>query len=342
MLVECMREGARRFGWENRPKIPASRREGNLLVGFGMAAAIRSNFLVPNQATVRLEADGTATVKTATTDIGTGTYTILAQIAAAEFGLPVSKVHVEIGDSDLPYSVGSGGSFGAASAGSSVLEACRALRQKLAEIAAADERSPLRGANSADASFRDGAMIMGGRQEALADLIARNAPNGVEAGGAIGPTPAMQSYSQHGYGAHFAEVTVDADTGEIRLRRMTSVFEAGRILNAKTARSQMLGGLIWGIGSALHEEAIVDTKLGLFANHDLASYHVPAHADVPELDVSFLDAYDDKANPLGIKGIGELGIAGAGAAIANAVFNATGIRVREYPITLDKLLDKLP
>jgi xanthine dehydrogenase YagR molybdenum-binding subunit len=232
------------------------------------------------------------------TDIGTGTYTVLTQIAAEMLGLPPERVRVELGDSDFPPTAGSGGSFGAATSGSALYDACENLRAKLAQGAKAP----------------------------------------VEAEGAIQPGDTMKQYSQQAYGAQFAEVAVHADTGEVRLRRMLGVFAAGRILNAKTARSQVLGGMIWGVGNALHEEAVLDTRYGFFANHDLAEYHVAAHADIPAIEVIFLPEVDDKANPLKIKGIGELGICGAGAAVANAIFNATGVRVRDYPITLDKIL----
>jgi xanthine dehydrogenase YagR molybdenum-binding subunit len=305
-LVECMREGARRFGWERRPARPASLKDGRWLVGYGMAAAVRMQFQIPSKASVRMLPDGTAVVRSDITDIGTGTYTIVAQVAAETLGLPLDRVRVEIGDSDCPPGAGSGASFGATNTCTAVYNACVALRQKL------------------EAS----------------DIPAE----GVEAEGeitAMWTDPNYKDYSIHAYGAQFAEVGVDADTAEIRLRRMLGVFAPGRIFNAKTARSQLIGGMTFGVSSALLEEALVDTRTGAFINHDLAGYLVPVHADIPAIDAVVLDGFDDKANVLGAKGVGELGNCGANAAVANAVFNATGVRVREFPITLDKVLPGL-
>jgi xanthine dehydrogenase YagR molybdenum-binding subunit len=305
-LVECMREGARRFGWERRQAKPGSLRDGRWLVGYGMAAAVRMQFQLPSKATVRMMPDGTAVVRSDITDIGTGTYTIVAQVAAETLGIPLDRVRVEMGDSNYPEGAGSGGSFGATNTCTAVYNACTALRPKLA-----------------------------------AGLIPAD---GVEAEGEIASMRAdknYKDYSIHAYGAHFVEVGVDADTAEIRLRRMIGVFSAGRIFNAKTARSQLIGGMTFGVSSALLEEAIVDTRTGAFVNHDLAGYLVPVHADVPEIDAILVDSVDDKANVLGAKGVGELGNCGANAAVANAVFNATGVRVREFPITIDKVLPGL-
>jgi xanthine dehydrogenase YagR molybdenum-binding subunit len=260
------------------------------------------------------------------TDIGTGSYTVFTQIAAEMLGLPISKVSMQLGDSDFPETAGSGGSFGAASAGSALYDACEKLRTKLAQSA---------GIDPAQAQFANGS-VSGGGKSAHLDKLAGSA--GVEAEGEIKPGEMEKKYSQQAYGAFFAEVAVDTESGEIRLRRMLGVFAAGRILNAKTARSQAIGGMIWGVGSALHEEAVVDPRHGFFVNHDIAEYHVPVHADIPAIDAIFLPEVDDKTNPLKIKGVGELGISGAGAAVANAVFNATGVRIREYPLTLDKVL----
>ena len=308
-LVECMREGARRFGWERRPTKPASRRDGRWLVGYGMAAGIRMHFQRPTKASVRIGPDGIAVVQSDMTDIGTGTYTILTQVAADCLGLPMDRVRVELGRSEFPLSSGSGGSYGASNSSNAVHRACVALREN---VRTAGGRIPPEG-------------LVGEGEIAF-----------------MGDDPNYKAYSIHTYGAHFAEVGVDVDTCEIRLRRMLGVFAAGRILNAKTARSQLIGGMTWGVSMALHEEAVVDTRSGAFVNRDLAQYLVPVHADIPEIDAVVLDGSDDKANPLGVKGVGELGICGAGAAIANAVFNATGVRVREFPITLDKLLPGLP
>lgn len=329
-LVACMQEGARRFGWDKRNSTPGQVRDGRWLVGMGMSAATRGNPLRFSKANVRLDPDGIATVRMAMTDIGTGTYTILAQIAAEMLGLPIERVHVDLGDTIFPEAAGSGGSFGAASSGSALFEACQALREKLAGTAGMDPDT---------ARFGDGHIATGERSVSLTELVG----SGVEADGEIKPGLNNQDFSQQSYGAHFAEVGVDQDTGEVRLRRMLGVFAAGRVLNAKTARSQAIGGMVFGVGAALHEDLVLDPRFGYFVNHDLAEYHVPVHADIPaSLEAVFLPELDERSNPLKSKGIGELGICGAGAAIANAVYNACGARIRNYPITLDKVLASLP
>jgi xanthine dehydrogenase YagR molybdenum-binding subunit len=344
-LVECLRDGARRFGWESRPAQAASLRAGRWMVGYGMAAAIRGHLQAPTKVAVRLEADGTAVVRSDMTDIGTGTYTILTQVAADGLGLPPDRVRVELGRSEFPVSMGSGGSWGATNSCTALHRACEALREKLLATASNDARSALHGLDPAGAAFVDGGVRIGGACETLSEIVARNHPDGVEAEGetlAMTDDPNYQDYALHSYGAHFAEVGVDADTAEIRLRRMLGVFSVGRVLNAKTARSQLIGGMIWGVGAALEEEGAVDPRSGAFVNRDLAQYLVPVHADISEVDAVVLDGFDDKANVLGAKGVGELGICGAGAAVANAVFNATGVRVRDFPITLEKVLPGLP
>jgi xanthine dehydrogenase YagR molybdenum-binding subunit len=328
-LIACMQEGARRFGWDKRNVKPGQVRDGRWLVGMGMAAATRGNPLLLSKANVRLDPDGTATVRMAMTDIGTGTYTILAQIAAEMLGLPIERVRVELGDTNFPQAAGSGGSWGAGSSGSALFEACNALRQKLAQAA---------GMEPATASYADGSISSGEQSRKLTDLVG----SGMDADGEIQPGRNNKDFSQQSYGAHFAEVGVDQDTGEVRLRRMLGVFTAGRVLNAKTARSQAIGGMVFGVGAALHEEMTLDPRFGYFVNHDLAEYHVPVHADIPPIEAIFLAELDDKSNPLKSKGIGELGICGAGASIGNAVYNACGVRIRHYPITLDKLLPGLP
>lgn len=306
-LAECMREGARRFGWERRPAKSGTLRDGRWLVGYGMAAAIRMQFQLPSKASVRMMPDGTAVVRSDITDIGTGTYTIVAQVAAETLGVPLERVRVEIADSNYPPGAGSGGSFGATNTCVAVYNACVALGEKLAS-----------------------ASIPAGGLEAEGEIAA------------MWVDPNYKHYSIHTYGAQFAEVGVDIDTAEIRLRRMLGVFAPGRIFNAKTARSQLIGGMTFGVSMALLEEGVVETRTGAFLNRDLAGYLVPVHADVPEIDAVVLDGFDDKANVLGAKGIGELGNCGANAAVANAVFNATGVRVRDLPVTIEKLLPGLP
>jgi xanthine dehydrogenase YagR molybdenum-binding subunit len=337
-LVRCMREGAQHFGWDRRNPTPGQVRDGRWLVGMGMAAAIRGNFLLPARATTRIDADGTVTLRQGMTDIGTGTYTILAQITGETLGAPLDQVKVEIGDSEFAPAPGSGGQFGAATAGSAALASGMNLRKALAALATSDPGSPLHGGDPQLVTFSDGNIAIENRSESLARLVARAAPEGIEAEGSITPAADARNYSQHTYGAHFAEVGVDLVTGEVRMRKMFGVFAAGRILNAKTAKSQITGGMIWGVGTALTEGNVVDPRYGSLINQDMAAYLVPTHADIVDLDAIFLDEADDKANPMGIKGVGELGICGAGAAIANAIYNACGVRLRDYPMTPDKVL----
>jgi xanthine dehydrogenase YagR molybdenum-binding subunit len=328
-LIACLQEGAQRFGWDKRIAKPGQVRDGQWLVGMGVAAATRGNPLRHSKANVRLGPDGVAVVRMAMTDIGTGTYTILTQIAAEMLGLPPERVRVELGDTAFPEAAGSGGSFGAASSGSALFEACDALREKLARIAGMDPKT---------ARFANGNIEAGEQSKPLTELVGA----GIDADGEISPGRTSKDYSQQSYGAHFAEVGVDRDTGEIRLRRMLGVFAAGRVLNEKTARSQAIGGMTFGVGAALQEAMTLDPRFGYFVNHDLAEYHVPVHADIPVIDAIFIPELDTKSNPLKSKGIGELGICGAGAALANAIHNACGARIRDFPITLDKVLSSLP
>ena len=325
-LVACMRQGAQRFGWSKRVAKPGGTAQGRWLIGMGMAAATRGNLLLPSKCTVALDKQGVLTVRMSMTDIGTGSYTVFTQVAAEMLGLPMERVRMELGDSDFPETPGSGGSFGAASAGSGLFDACNNLRGMLARKL---------GVAAGDATFANGQISGAGRSDSIGSLAGTL---GMEANGEIKPGSMTKQYSQQSYGAHCAEVAVDQDTGEIRLRRMLGVFSAGRILNQKLATSQALGAMIWGVGAALHEDAVVDPRFGYFVNHDLAEYHVPSHADIPAIEAYFLEEVDDKTNPLKIKGVGELGICGAGAAIANAVYNASGVRIRQFPLTLDKVL----
>src|SRR6202022_4130317 len=328
-LIACIQEGARRFGWDKRNLKPGQIRDGRWLVGMGMAAATRGNPLLRSKANVRLNPDGFATVRMAMTDIGTGTYTILAQIAAEMLGLPPDRIRMELGDTNFPQAAGSGGSWGAASSGSALFDACNTLRGKLARIAGMDPEK---------VRLADGRIAAAGQSKSLTDLVG----TGIEADGEIVPGSTLKDFSQQSYGAHFAEVGVDVDTGEVRLRRMLGVFTAGRVLNEKTARSQAIGGMIFGFGAAFEEGMTLDSRFGSFVNHDLAEYLVPVHADVPDVDAIFLPELEEESNPLKSKGIGELGICGAGASLATAIYNACGARIRDYPITLDKILSSLP
>ncbi|MHA6721917.1 aldehyde oxidoreductase molybdenum-binding subunit PaoC [Sphingomonas sp. RS2018] len=329
-LTRCLNEGAARFGWSKRNAKPAQVRDGKWLVGMGVAAAFRNHINFTSAARVRLEKNGKVTVETDMTDIGTGSYTIIAQTAAEMMGVPMSAVTVKLGDSAYPVSAGSGGQFGAANSTAGVYAACVKLRESIAQRL---------GFNSADAVFEGGKVRSGNRSASLADAAKAGA---LTAEDKIEYDKLDKAYQISTFGAHFVEVGVDMYTGVTRVRRMLAVGAAGRIINPKSARSQMIGAMTMGVGSALMEELAVDTRFGLFVNHDLAGYEVPVHADIPHQDVMFLDEADDKANPMKAKGVGELGLCGVGAAVANAVYNATGIRVRDYPITLDKYLEKLP
>nr|WP_315393893.1 aldehyde oxidoreductase molybdenum-binding subunit PaoC [uncultured Duganella sp.] len=329
-LVECLRTGADKFGWSKRSVQPGQVRDGRWLVGMGVAAAFRNNIVMKSAARVRLDAKGVVTVETDMTDIGTGTYTIIAQTAAEMMGLPMDKVVVKLGDSDFPVSAGSGGQWGANSSTAGVYAACVKLRDAIATKA---------GLNPAEAEFTGGSVRAGGRAVTLQQ---------VGQGGEIVAEDTMEygdldkKFQQSTFGAHFVEVAVDAYTGETRIRRMLAVCAAGRILNPKSARSQVIGAMTMGAGAALMEHLVIDRRGGFFVNHDLAGYEVPVHADIPHQEVIFLEETDPVSSPMKAKGVGELGICGVGAAIANAVYNATGVRVRDYPITLDKLIEKMP
>jgi xanthine dehydrogenase YagR molybdenum-binding subunit len=329
-LVECLRLGAERFGWNRRDPKPSQQRDGQWLVGYGVAAAFRNSLTVKSAARVRLDNRGMVIVETDMTDIGTGTYTIIAQTAAETMGVTLDKVIVRLGDSAFPVSCGSGGQFGASNSTSGVYAACMKLRGMIADKV---------GMTTPDIAFTDGQVRAGGRAVALADAAGAE---GLVAEDLIEYGDLDKKFQQSTFGAHFVEVGVDAFTGEIRVRRMLAVCAAGRILNPTAARSQMIGAMTMGVGGALTEALAVDKRQGFFVNHDLAGYEVPVHADIPHQDVIFLDEPDPISSPMKAKGVGELGLCGVAAAVANAVYNATGVRVRDYPITLDKLLDKLP
>jgi xanthine dehydrogenase YagR molybdenum-binding subunit len=329
-LTRCLEEGATRFGWAKRNPRPGRVRDGRWLVGMGVAAAFRNHINFKSAARVRLGTDGRVAVETDMTDIGTGSYTIIAQTAAEMMGVPVDQVVVRLGSSDFPVAAGSGGQFGAANATAGVYAACMKLREQVAQRL---------GFNAGELVFANGKVTSGGRSLPLARAAAAGelvAEDAIEFG-TLG-----RRYQLSTFGAHFCEVGVDAFTGVTRVRRMLAVCAAGRILNPKTARSQVIGAMTMGVGSALMEALAVDPRFGLFVNHDLAGYEVPVHADIPHQEVVFLDEADDKANPMKAKGVGELGLCGVGAAVANAMYNATGVRLRDYPLTLDKHLERLP
>ena len=329
-LAEALDEGARRFGWDQRAAKPRQRREGELWLGMGVAAATRVNMLGKAEAGVTLRADGSLLVESDQTDIGTGSYAILGQIAGEMLGVPIDRVEVRLGDSALPTGIGSGGSMGANSTGSAVLDACKTIRSQLAKRLGVEPDALV---------LKDGVAIGGNLGRPVIELLAGK---DIQETGRFRPGKTSKDYAQASDGAFFAEVAVNGFTGETRVRRMLGIFGIGRVLNAKTARSQAVGGMIWGIGSALTEDLVFDTRDGHLVNHDLAEYHVPVHRDVPAIEAFFLDDRDPVASPLHAKGVGELGICGAAGAIANAIYNACGVRARNYPITLDKLIAELP
>ena len=341
-LRECYRQGAERFGWSRRTPAPGSMREGESLIGWGMATGIWEAWQVPGSAKAVLTADGRLTVGSATADIGTGTYTIMTQIAAETLGLPIANVTFELGDSRLPASPVEGGSFTAATIGSAVKAVCEKMRKKVFDLARKMKDSPLAHTRLKEVTFADGYIRPHNdpsRGVSITEAMRHGEVGRIEEEASVVPNLAKQArYIRHSHSAVFAEVKVDEDLGTIEVSRVVSAVAAGRILNAKTARSQIMGGIVWGIGMALEEESVIDQKFGRFMNHNLAEYHVPVNADVHDIDVIFVDERDSIVNPLGVKGLGELGIVGTAAAIANAVFHAAGIRVRQLPIKADKIL----
>jgi xanthine dehydrogenase YagR molybdenum-binding subunit len=356
-LRQCYARGAELFGWSRRDPRAASMRDGRWLIGLGMAtAAYPANFRAAS-AKALMYADGRVEIRCGTQDLGTGTYTILTQIAADELKVEPSKIRVMLGDSHLPNAPTSGGSCSATSAGSAVQAAARALRGRVIQNATSDESSPLWNAKSSDIDGRDGRLFLKSdpsKSVTYADIFARydkkvieqeaGAKPGIEraepgdGGEGADKKDSSAAHSMHGFGAQFCEVRVDGDLGTIRVSRWVGAFALGKQLNVKTLRSQLHGGVVWGIGMALMEESLMDARLGRFVNSNLAEYHVPVNADVPRIEIALIEEEDLLVSPLGAKGAGEIGITGAAAAIGNAVYHATGKRIRELPITLDKLL----
>jgi xanthine dehydrogenase YagR molybdenum-binding subunit len=342
-LRECYQVGAERFGWNRRQASPKPRsvRDGRWLVGYGMATATYPVHRSASNALARINADGTALVLAGTQDLGTGTWTVMTQIAAQFLGLPMEKVRFELGDSKLPVTPVSGGSQTAASTGSAVQAAAKAVISKLTQLAIGDGASPLHGVAEADVAADNGRLFLQAdpsKGETYAALLTRARIPALEATADSKPSEESHKFSMHSFGAQFAEVRVDPDLGVVRVAKWTGTFGVGHLLNAKTARSQLMGGIVFGIGMALMEETVPDERDARIVNANLAEYLVPVNADVPEIDVSFVHEDDPYINPLGVKGIGEIGITGAAAAVANAVYHATGVRVRDLPIRLDKLV----
>ncbi len=339
-LRACYRRGAEKFGWSDRQPQPRSMRDGNDLVGWGMATGIWEAMQLEASARARLTANGSVEIASATADMGPGTYTMMAQIAAEMLGVPLDDVTVKLGDSTLPDAPVEGGSFTTSSVGSAIHAACRAVREEVLKLSQRIAGSPLHGLKLGDIVFADGKIrhkADNSREVSVADAMRAGRVDRIEKEATAEPNE-QSKYSHATHAAVFAEVRIDEQLGVIRVTRVVSAVAAGRILNPKVASSQILGAVVGGIGMALHEETATDHRFGRFMTHNLADYHVPVHADVHAIDVIFVEEKDDEINPLGVKGVGEIGIVGTAAAIANAVYHATGKRVRDLPITIDKLM----
>lgn len=342
-LPECYTQGAARFGWASRPLKPRQMRDSDgLLTGWGMGTALFPALMFQADARAMVRANGSARVEIGAHDMGQGAWTALAQVAADGLGVDPKDLEFEIGTSDLPNAGIAGGSAHTATAGNAIYHAAADVIAQLKALAVNDEKSPLFGAGNRGVKARGGRLFLEedeGRGEAFETILARAGLASVEGKGSAVPDPAkQQAYAMHAHGAVFAEVKVDPDLGQIRVTRLTGAFAAGRILNPRMVQSQYYGGMIWGVSFALHEHALIDPRTGRVMNANLADYHVPVNADIPALEAILVEEHDAHVNPLGVKGVGEIGITGTVGAIANAVWHATGIRVREFPITLDKLL----
>lgn len=342
-LRECYAQGAARFGWDKRAKEPRAMRDSaGRLVGYGMGTALFPALMMQAEARAEIRADGSGTVALGAQDMGQGAWTALAQIAADGLGIDLDRLDFQSGTSDLPNAGIAGGSAHTATAGSAIHSAAAAVLAQLADLATNDERSPLFGAGNAGVFARGGRLVRRddeGRSESFSEILNRAGRSSVSAQGQGAADPASrEAYAMHAHGAVFAEVSVDPDLGQIRVTRLVGAFAAGRIVNPRLVTSQYYGGMIWGVSFALHENAIVDPRSGRVMNANLGEYHVPVNADVPSIEAILVDEHDPHVNPLGIKGVGEIGITGTAGAIANAVYHATGVRVRKTPITLDRLL----
>jgi xanthine dehydrogenase YagR molybdenum-binding subunit len=345
-LRECYAQGAARFGWSKRPLAPRQRRdEAGLLVGWGMGTATFPALMFQGEARAVVRSDGTGVMETGAHDMGQGAWTAFAQIAADGLGLEPEQVEFRSGTSDLPDAGIAGGSSHTATAGMAIHNAGAAVIAKLADLATGDQRSPLFGAGNAGVTARAGRLFRRddeNRSESYADILGRAGLVEIEARGKGAADPAAQSvYAMHAHGAVFAEVKVDPDLGQIRVTRLVGAFAAGRIINPRMVRSQIFGGMIWGVSFALHEQAITDRRSGRILNANLAEYHVPVNADVPSLEALMIDEHDPHVNALGIKGVGEIGVTGSAGAVANAVWHATGVRVRRFPIGIDDLVTEM-
>ncbi len=340
-MRKCLTEGAARFGWDKRTPEPCSMRDGRYLIGQGMAAAIYTHWRWPGKARVTLNSDGSALVEAGTHDLGTGTYTVMRQVAADALGLVPEKVTVRLGDTRLPASHPSIGSATMANAGASVMLAGEAARNKAIELALTGRDAPFAGAGADDVRVTDGRLALAGKNLNIsyAELLARNGLSTLVADAEYDPVPEAEGPKAiFSFSAVFAEVRIDPDLGLVRLNRFIGAYDAGRIINPMTARSQAIGGIIWGVGQALLEQSETDPTTARFLNRNYSGYLVPTNADIPELDILFVGEFDEEASPLGAKGLGELTAVSVAPAIANAVYHATGKRVRNLPITVEKLL----
>lgn len=341
-LLECYRQGAERFGWAKRNPKPGSMRDGDVLIGWGMASGVWDANQMPARAEAVLGVNGKLRVSSATADIGTGTYTVMTQIAAETLGLPIEDVLFRLGDTDMPLAPIQGGSWTAATVGSAVKTVCEDLGKTLFKLAQKMPDSPFRKAKFADVTFVDKQLRLANDPSVsvpLTQIVAQNGGKAVRETSTSLPNMLKQrKFTRATHSAVFAEVRVDPDFKTVTVSRLVGAVAAGRIINPKTARSQIVGAMVWGMSKALHEESVRDNHVGRFMNHNFAEYHIPVCADVHDMDVIFVEEHDDIVNPLGAKGLGEIGIVATPAAIANAIFHATGKRVHELPITLDKLL----
>jgi len=341
-LRECYQQGAEKFGWSKRSLQPRSMRQENQLVGWGVATGIWEAMQQKANAKAVLSVDGKLIVSSATADIGTGTYTVMTQIAAETLGLPIENVTFKLGDSTLPTAPLEGGSWTVSTVGSAVKTVCEDVRKHVFKLAKKVKDSPLSGADLDEVTFAGGMVKLTKdptKSVSITEVMRQGEVNNIEEESMTLPNPVhMLKYGMYTHSAIFVEVMVDEDLGTVKVTRVVNAVAGGRIINPKTARSQVLGGVVWGIGMALQEDSFMDNNLGKFINHDLAEYHVPINADIHNIDIIFVDEKDDKVNPLGAKGLGEIGIVGTAGAISNAIYHATGKRVRDLPITLDKLL----
>jgi xanthine dehydrogenase YagR molybdenum-binding subunit len=341
-LMACYRQGAEKFGWNKRNSQVRSTKEGNCLIGYGMATGAWEAQQMPVRAKAKLSVGGKLEVSCGTADIGTGTYVSMTQIAADTLGLPLDNVTFKLGDTALPLAPLQGGSWTAASVGSAVFSVCNDIKKKLLKMAGKIDSSSLKKADLEDVLFENGSVYLKEDPSigySITEILRQSEVNFIEEDVTSVPNMLKQrKFSRYTHSAVFVEVKVDEDLGAIHVTRMVTAVAAGKIINPKTSRSQVLGGMVWGIGMALEEDSFLDNNFGRFMNHDLAEYHVPVNADIKDLDVIFVEEQDDIVNPLGVKGLGEIGIVGVAAAISNAVYHATGRRIRSLPITLDKVL----